>query len=48
MNGVLNVQSAMDNSMDSGIRDDLDLKPGTFYETVGKLLTFFESKFLHP
>lgn len=47
MNGILNIQSSMGNSMDFGIRDDLDLNPGTFYETVGKLLNFFEPKFLH-
>ena len=47
MNGILNIQRATDNSMDFGIRGDLDLKPGTFYETEGKLLNFFEPKFLH-
>lgn len=31
--------------MGFGIRDDLDLNPGTFHETVGKSLHFSESAF---
>lgn len=42
LNGNANIQNAIDKSMVFGIRDDLDLNPGTFHETVGKLLNFSE------
>lgn len=42
LNGMSNLQDATDNSMDLGVRDDLDLDPGAFHELVGKLLNFSE------
>lgn len=42
LNDISNIQNATDNSMGFGIRDSLDLNPGTFHETVGKLLNFSE------
>lgn len=42
LNDISNIQNATDNRMGFGIRDDLDLNPGTFHETVGKVLNFSE------
>lgn len=43
----LNIESAIDNSMGFETTDNLDLNPGTFHETVEKLLNFSEPQFLH-
>lgn len=43
LNDISNIHNATDDSLGLGIRDDLDLNPGTFRETVGKSLTFSES-----
>lgn len=47
LNGILNIQNAIDNSTSFGIREHLDLNPGTFHETVVKLISLNLSFFIY-